>query len=107
MPTDNYFIAGLFSLLAKLMDIHGENTFKSKSYSIAAYNIEKLPVELAELEPAKMFALKGIGDSLGKKITEIISRGHLPALEEIILKTPPGILELLSIKGLGPKKIAV
>jgi DNA polymerase (family 10) len=107
MAPDNNFIADQFSLLSRLMDIHGENSFKSKSYSIAAFNIEKLPVQLSDLEPPKIFALKGIGDSMGKKILEIIDKGALPALQELILKTPPGILELLSIKGLGPKKIAV
>ena len=104
---DNYFIAEQFSLLSKLMDIHGENSFKSKTYSITAFNIEKLPVQLNELEPEKIFALKGIGESTGKKIIEIITHGKLTALEDIIKKTPPGILEMLSIKGLGPKKIAV
>lgn len=107
MAPDNYFIADQFSLLSKLMDIHGDNSFKSKSYSIAGFNIEKLPVQLAELAPEKIFALKGIGDSLGKKIIEIIGEGRLKALEDYILKTPPGVMEMLSIKGLGPKKIAV
>lgn len=104
---DNYFIAGQFSLLSKLMDIHGDNSFKSKSYSIAAFNIEKLPVQLADLEPSKIFALKGVGESTGKKIIDIINKGNLPVLEDYIANTPPGILEMLSIKGIGPKKIAV
>ena len=43
---DNYEIAKHFSLLSKLMEIHGENNFKSKTYSIAAYKIEQLTVEL-------------------------------------------------------------
>jgi len=107
MAPDNNFIANQFSLLSKLIDIHGENAFKSKSYSIAAFNIEKLPLQLSALEPEKIFDLRGIGDSLGKKIIEIIKHGNLPALKEMILKTPAGVLELLSIKGLGPKKIAV
>ncbi len=104
---DNYFIAQQFSLLAKLMDIHGENSFKAKSYSTAAFNIEKLPVALSELPPDKLFTLKGIGDSTAKKIIEILQQGHLKALEDLVLKTPPGVLEMLSIKGLGPKKIAI
>ncbi|HLA53444.1 MAG TPA: helix-hairpin-helix domain-containing protein, partial [Flavitalea sp.] len=106
MLPDNYFIASQFSMLSKLMDIHGDNSFKSKSYSIAAFNIEKLPVQLSDLDASEVYTQKGIGDSLGKKILEIISKGYLPALKEYIDKTPPGILEMLSIKGLGPKKIA-
>ncbi|MBO9572259.1 MAG: DNA polymerase/3'-5' exonuclease PolX, partial [Chitinophagaceae bacterium] len=92
---------------AKLMDIHGENSFKAKSYSSAAFNIEKLPVQLSDLPPEKIFSLKGIGESTGKKIIEIIKNGNLSALEDIALKTPPGVIEMLSIKGLGPKKIAI
>ncbi|HUQ65322.1 MAG TPA: helix-hairpin-helix domain-containing protein [Flavitalea sp.] len=104
---DNSYIADQFTMLAKLMDIHGENSFKSKSYASAAFNIDRLPVQLTDTEPEKIFSLKGIGDSTGKKIIEIINNGTLKALEDIVLKTPPGILEMLSIKGLGPKKIAV
>lgn len=105
MKPDNYEIADQFSLLAKLMDIHGENAFKSKSYAIAAYNIEKLPVQLNQLNAADIFTLKGIGESTGRKILEILEHQKLQPLQEIISKTPPGILEMLHIKGLGPKKI--
>ncbi len=104
---DNYTIADNFSLLAKLMDIHGENSFKSKSYSSAAFAIEKLPIELATLSEEKIFAIKGVGEAIGKKIIEQISTGQLSLLNEYLSKTPPGILDMLSIKGLGPKKIAV
>jgi DNA polymerase (family 10) len=104
---DNSFIADQFSMLSRLMEIHGENSFKTKNYSIAAFNIEKLPVQLADLEPAKIFSIKGIGESTGKKIIEIINTGRMKALEDLMLKTPPGIIEMLSIKGIGPKKIAV
>jgi DNA polymerase (family 10) len=102
---DNYFIADQFSLLSKLMDIHGENSFKSKSYSIAAFNIEKLPVQLSTLSPAQVFALKGMGESTGKKVLEILQNGKLEVLEKIIASTPPGIIEMMNIKGIGPKKI--
>lgn len=106
MPLDNYAIADQFSLLAKLMDIHGENSFKSKSYSVAAFNIEKITSPLHEISPDKLFTLKGIGESTGRKIIEILDTGKLQALEDMLLKTPPGILDLLNIKGLGPKKIS-
>lgn len=105
MTIDNDYIAGQFSLLSKLMDIHGENSFKSKSYSIAAFTLEKLP-SLEGLPLEKMTAIKGIGDAIGKKILEIQQTGELRALKEIIGKTPVGVIEMLQIKGLGPKKIA-
>ncbi len=102
---DNYFIADQFSLLSKLMDIHGENAFKSKSYAIAAFNIEKLPVQLNTLSAEQIFALKGMGESTGRKVLEILQHGKLDALEKLIAQTPPGVIEMMNIKGIGPKKI--
>jgi DNA polymerase (family 10) len=102
---DNYQIAENFSLLGKLMDIHGENSFKAKTYSIAAYHIENLTEQLINIDKEKIASLKGIGDSTSKKIIEIIETGKLQALEDIIAKTPIGVIELLNIKGIGPKKI--
>ncbi len=51
-------------------------------------------------------SVKGIGPSIGKQIIEILDTGELPQLHEIIGKTPPGVIEMLRIKGLGPKKIS-
>jgi DNA polymerase (family 10) len=104
---DNYTIADQFSLLAKLMDIHGENAFKAKSYSSAAFTIEKLPNEIAALPHEKIFQLRGIGESVGKKVVELLTSGELKALQDLISKTPSGVLEMMNIKGLGPKKIHV
>ena len=102
---DNYKIADQLSLLSKLMDIHGENSFKSKTYSSAAFAIEKLPQPIAGLAPEKIFSIKGIGESVGKKIIEIIEHGEMQILRKYITNTPAGVLEMMNIKGLGPKKI--
>ena len=104
---NNYEIADQFSLLSKLMDIHGENSFKSKSYSNAAFNIERLPAEISTMDDAELFNVRGIGEATGKKIRVLLATGKLPQLEELIANTPPGIIDMLQIKGLGPKKIAV
>ncbi|MGZ3952617.1 MAG: helix-hairpin-helix domain-containing protein, partial [Flavisolibacter sp.] len=104
---DNYEIADQFSLLAKLMDIHGENSFKSKSYSSAAFTIEKLPQQIALLPHEKIFQVKGIGESVGRKVIEILEKGELSLLREYVANTPSGVLEMMNIKGLGPKKINV
>jgi DNA polymerase (family X) len=101
----NYEIADCFSLLSKLMDIHGENSFKAKSYGVASFNIEKLPVQLAEVEQRTIETLKGIGSSSAAKIIELLNTGKLDQLETIISNTPAGIFELMKIKGIGPKKI--
>ena len=70
---DNYAIADQLSLLSKLMDIHGENAFKSKSYSSAAFAIEKLPQPIAGIPQEKIFAIRGIGESVGKKNCGVIA----------------------------------
>ena len=103
---DNYVIAENFSLLSKLMDIHGDNSFKAKSYASAAFTIDKLPTPLSELPAEKIFSIRGIGDAIGKKIIEQFETGQLGLLNEYLQKTPPGVIEMLGIKGIGPKKIS-
>lgn len=104
---NNKEIAHQFSLLSKLMDIHAENSFKATTYSVAAYKIGQLTVDLQSLPEETIYKLNGIGDAIGKKILEVLSTGKLKILEELISKTPEGILEMLKIKGLGPKKISL
>ena len=104
---NNYAIADNLSLLSKLIDIHGDDSFKAKSYSIAAYTIENLAVQLSTLSAEKIYSLKNIGSATGKKILEQLETGRFALLDEYILKTPQGIFDMLKIKGLGPKKISV
>jgi DNA polymerase (family X) len=106
MAVSNEVIAESFSLLSKLMDIHGENPFKIKSYAAASFSIDKLTEELSAIPREKIISVKGIGPSIGKQIIDILDTGELPQLHEIISKTPPGVIEMLRIKGLGPKKIS-
>jgi DNA polymerase (family X) len=106
MAVSNESITESFSLLAKLMDIHGENPFKIKSYLAASFSIDKLTEELSSIPREKILSVKGIGPSIGKQIIEMLDSGDLPQLREIISKTPAGVIEMLRIKGLGPKKIS-
>jgi DNA polymerase (family 10) len=87
------------------MDIHGENSFKSKTYGAAGFNIEKMPVSLKDTPREKLSGIKGIGPSVAEKVTEMLETGKLGVLEEYIANTPPGVIEMLNIKGIGPKKI--
>lgn len=102
---DNNAIADQLSLLARLMDIHGENSFKAKSYATAAYAIEKLPQPLQNLSEEKIYSIRGIGESVGSKIIELMTTGELQLLQDYLNNTPEGVLELMNIKGLGPKKL--
>ncbi|NCX95035.1 MAG: DNA polymerase/3'-5' exonuclease PolX [Chitinophagia bacterium] len=103
----NTVIADRFTLLAQLMELHGEDPFRIKTYTNVAYTIEKLPTEVTEMTDADLFGVKGIGASTGKKIRELLATGSMGALEDVLQKTPPGLLKLLQVKGLGAKKVAV
>lgn len=102
----NKQIAANFRLLAQLMEIYGDDSFKIKSYSNASRTIEKLPLELSTLPEEKIFSIVGIGKAIGNKIQEQLATGSFRVLDEYVAKTPAGITEMLRIKGLGPKKIA-
>lgn len=99
-------ISDQLNLLSKLMDIHGENSFKSKAYSSAAFALDKLTIDLKQASISDLAKVKGIGQSVAEKIKGIVETGTFPLLLSYIEKTPPGILEMLQIKGIGPKKIA-
>lgn len=101
----NSEISDFFTALSKLMDLHAEDSFKSKSYSIAAYNIDQLEEKLADMDDASIRVAKGIGASTATKIREILDTGKLSQLDEILSRTPQGVLGIMQIKGLGPKKV--
>ncbi len=105
-PLTNAAIAGQIDLLSKLMDLLGENSFKVKSYSIAAQTIKKLGQNLCDLSDQEFNDLKVLGDSVKAKVAELLDKGELAALETLKQKIPEGVLEMMQIKGLGPKKIA-
>ncbi|MFV0605777.1 MAG: helix-hairpin-helix domain-containing protein [Niabella sp.] len=104
---NNSQIADQFSMLSKLMDIHGEDAFKSKTYSIAAYHIERLPFTLSEANREEITKTKGLGISVAEKTNELLTTGSIIALQAYVRNTPPGVIEMLQLKGLGPKKIHV
>jgi len=104
---DNQTIADQLILLSKLMEIHGENPFKARSYALAAFEIEKLNRPIATYSAEEIQQIKGIGEAIGKKIQQIIQEGQFPLLQKYLATTPAGVQEMLQIKGLGPKKIRV
>ena len=76
---DNAAIADNFSLLSKLLDINGENSFKSKSYSIAAFNIEKLPMQLNNALQVKFsYAITCHKSQGGQWNTVFVEQPYLP-----------------------------
>jgi len=104
---DNYDISTLLGTYAKLAELHEENPFKVKALSAAAFNIKKFKNPLQEMSDETLTALPGIGKSVLAAIKNLLQNGTFPELELLIGKTPPGVLEMLKVKGLGPKKVGV
>ncbi len=99
-------IAAKLHALADLLEVHGENPFKTKAYHAAADTIEEVRRPVAEFSDADWGGLRGIGEAIRARIDEMLRTGSLRALDELATTTPPGVLEMLRVKGLGPKKIA-
>uniref|UniRef100_UPI0040475109 DNA polymerase/3'-5' exonuclease PolX n=1 Tax=Roseivirga sp. TaxID=1964215 RepID=UPI0040475109 len=104
---DNNTILKQLKLLAALMELHDENSFKIRGYQNAIFNLDKVDIELGELALEALEKIDGIGKSIAKTISEINTNGVSSALQEYLNTTPQGIVELLDIKGIGPKKIKV
>lgn len=104
---ENKAISRTLKLLAQLMELHEENPFKIKSVANASFKIDKLPVQLSTQPITTIDQIDGIGKSIAAKIVELLETGTLKELEDILLLTPPGIVEMLGIKGIGPKKIGI
>ncbi len=104
---ENKEISKAFKLLSQLMVLHQENPFKIKSIANASFKIDKLPFKLKEKNPDELEKIEGIGKSSAAKITELLQKGEMEELNTLIAQTPEGILEMMTIKGLGPKKIEI
>ena len=102
---NNKQIAGQFDLLAKLMELHDDNPFKIKTYANAYLSLRKLEGDLAAMPTSELAAIKGVGQSVAEKVKELVATGQMKALNQWKEKTPAGIIQMLSIKGLGPKKV--
>jgi len=104
---NNKAIAREFKLLSQLLEFHGENSFKIRAIATVADKIRKLPFDITSKTHEELSEVPGIGKSSALKIKEILDNGSLKELEDLIQQSPPGILGLLKIKGIGPKKLAV
>src|SRR5258708_9271124 len=99
-------VADVLNEIAILLELKGENPFKSRAYTNAARTIENLAEPLSRIVAEnRLSEIKGIGEALQKKITELVTTGRLIYYEELKAATPPGLLAMLDIPGIGPKKV--
>lgn len=104
---ENKPISRKLRLLSQLMELHDENPFKIKSLANAAFKVDKLPYPIRTKSYAEMEKIDGIGKSTAGKISELLEKGTMTDLDYLLEKTPAGIVEMMSIKGIGPKKVSV
>jgi DNA polymerase (family 10) len=107
MPIRNNDIADIFDAIADYLEIEGENPFKIRAYRNASRTIRGLGPELRDMLAAgeELTDLPGIGKELAAKIVEILETGTAQALEKLKEKVPAGVIEMLKIPGLGPKRV--
>jgi DNA polymerase (family 10) len=103
----NKEIARKFNLLGKVMELHDENPFKVRSYTSAYASLRKVSSPLVEMSEEELSEIKGVGKAIVGKIVELRDSGSMVTLQRYVDITPPGILEMLQIRGFGPKKVKV
>jgi DNA polymerase (family 10) len=92
--------------MGTLLELKGENPFRCRAYHQAAQALASLPSDLsAMIADGSLSEVPGIGQTLFAKIAQLVTSGHLPAYDELRKSTPPGLMALLRVPGLGPKKI--
>src|SRR5258707_9264458 len=101
-------IAAVFEEIGILLDLQGANPFRVRAYANAARTIESLQPDLDTLvKEGRLTEIKGIGDDLAKKITELHTTGKLKFYEELKASLPAGLLDMLKIPGFGPKRAKI
>ncbi|MFB9865072.1 helix-hairpin-helix domain-containing protein [Rufibacter immobilis] len=102
---ENKELIRMFRLTASLMELHDENPFKIKSYTNAVMVLERLEQPIHQMSQAQLEKLDGIGKGMAAKIMEAIQTGSHADLNRLLETTPEGVVQMLNIKGIGPKKI--
>ena len=101
-------VAACLREIGTILELNGENPFKCRAYLNAARTLETSPTDLTKLvRTDRLGELPGIGDALREKITTLVNTGKLPYLEELRTTIPSGLLSLLDLPGLGPKKLRI
>ena len=99
-------VAEILVEIGTLLELKGENPFKTRAYVNAARTLESMNEPLSKLvEEKRLGDIKGIGDALQQKITELVTTGKLKYYDELKASVPPGLVEMLGIPGVGPKKV--
>ncbi|RJQ31356.1 MAG: DNA polymerase/3'-5' exonuclease PolX [Actinobacteria bacterium] len=103
----NKEVAQILYEIAEILEILGEIPFKIGAYQKAGGVIESMAEDINELAsggPSKLKKLPGVGAHLADRIYQLVTTGHMDYYEEIKKKVPSGLVDLIRVPGLGPKK---
>ncbi|MEO6183850.1 MAG: DNA polymerase/3'-5' exonuclease PolX [Verrucomicrobiota bacterium] len=101
-------VAQILIEIGTLLELKGENPFKTRAYLNVARTLESLSEPIDKIvSEGRLGEIKGIGEALQKKITELVTTGRLEYYEELKASLPAGLLVMLTVPGLGPKKVKV
>ena len=99
-------VAAVLVEIGTLLELKGENPFKTRAYQNAARTLEGLSEPLEQIVAEdRLKGMKGIGEALQEKITTLVTTGRLPYNEDLKASLPPGLVDLLGLQGVGPKKV--
>src|SRR5579863_3018067 len=106
---DNKAIAGILYETADLLEIDGQDSFRTRSYRNAAEAIEAYPQQISDLiaNPKQVLAIPGIGKGMLLNLQEMLGEGRLTLHADLLQKYKPSMLQLLKVQGLGPKTISL
>ncbi len=102
---DNHEIVKALQLYASLAELHEENPFKYRAFASGAFNLRKIKEPLFDLQESQLLLIPGVGKSVARAIVEYSASRRFPALEDLLAVTPKGLIAMLGVKGLGPKKV--
>ncbi len=104
----NLEVCEIFQEIAEILEILGENPFKSRAYRNAARVLESANVDVHDLvREGRLEEVPGIGSALAAKIRELVTTGRLAYYEDLKQKAPRDVLEMLKIPGVGAKTVQV
>ena len=98
-------IVDALARMAVVLELKGANPFKARAFSSAARTLKRLEGALELIDAGKIETVKGIGKSLAAEIAAMRTTGRFDALEEVASDVPQGVFDILSLPGLGPKKV--
>lgn len=90
---------------AALLELHHTDNFSARHYYNAALRLERIDFAMLDISPSSLMRLPGIGKSMANHLHTLLTTGQLPLYSQLLAETPPGVLDMLELHGLGPKKV--